>query len=63
MHPRYSPIDDIRRLQEWKTFQPKTRRLCLTVPELPRLYNLVWLLPSTWLAIKPMGFSIAIFGM
>ncbi len=47
MHPRYSPIDDIRRLQEWKTFQPKTCSLGFAVPELPRLDNLVWLAPAT----------------
>ena len=46
MHPRYSPIDDIRRLQEWKTFQPKTCSLGFAVPELPRLNNLVWLAPA-----------------
>ena len=46
MHPRYSPIDDIRRLQEWKTFQPKTCSLGFAVPELPRLDNLVWLAPA-----------------
>ena len=46
MHPRYSPIDDIRRLQEWKTFQPKTCFLGFAVPELPRLNNLVWLAPA-----------------
>ena len=47
MHPRYSSIDDIRRLQKWKTFQPKTRSLGFAVPKLPRLDNLVGLAPAT----------------
>jgi len=47
MHPRYSSIDDIRRLQEWKIFQPKTCSLGFAVPKLPRLDNLVGLAPAT----------------
>lgn len=43
-----SSLYDVCRLQIFQSFQPKTGSFCFTMPELPRLYNLVILTPDNF---------------
>ena len=43
-----STLYNVCRLQLWQAFQPETGSLCFTMPELPRLYNLVILSPDNF---------------